>query len=267
MPKRKESALVQKLTEEFTRHGDPKQAAHLMKFFKTGPGQYGEGDRFLGIKVPVTRSLIKPYRGKFDYTDYAALLASEWHEIRFAALLLMVDQANRHAGQKDPAALRELVEFYDRHLHQANNWDLIDLSAKDIMHAYWSLTQPDKAEIRAFLERWAGSDNLWRQRASVLATFALLHLGSLDETFWLAEYFINHPHDLCTKPAAGCCGKREKGIAERCADFCKYSTPACPVPRSDTRSNTSTRRSGKSGWLKAGKFSAGQLVKSDKYIE
>lgn len=213
MPKRKESALVRQLIEEFTRHGDTGQAAHLMKFFKTGPGQYGEGDRFLGIKVPVSRSLIKPYRGKFGYTEYAALLASEWHEIRFAALLLMVDQANRHARQKDTAALRELVEFYDRHLHRANNWDLIDISAKDIMHAYWSRTKPDKAEIRVFLERWAGSDNLWRQRAAVLATFALLHLGSLDETFWLAEYFINHPHDLMHKA----CGwmLREAGKRDR----------------------------------------------------
>ncbi len=218
MAKRKVSALSQKLIDEFTGHSDPKQSAHLMRFFKTGPGQYGEGDRFLGIKVPVTRSLIKPYCGKFSYTDYATLLASQWHEIRFAALLLMVDQAKRHAKQNDTPALKELVDFYDLHLHQANNWDLIDLSAKDIMYAYWSCARPKKAEIRAFLEKWAGSDNLWRQRAAVLATFALLHLGSLDETFWMAEFFRDHPHDLMHKACGWMlreAGKRDLGELRR----------------------------------------------------
>ncbi len=213
MARQKESTLMQEMIAKFMQHRNTDQSPQMSRFFKTGPGQYGEGDHFLGIKVPVTRTLLKPYRGKFDYPEYAALLASEWHEIRFAALLLLVDQANRLAKKQDTAALRKLVDFYDQHLHQANNWDLIDMSAKDIMYAYWSTAKTNKAEIRAFLKKWAKSDNLWRQRAAMLATFASLHLGSLDETFWLAEYFIDHPHDLMHKA----CGwmLREAGKRDR----------------------------------------------------
>ena len=126
-------SLAKRITKEILALRDDTQAAHLARFFKTGPGQYGEGDRFIGIKVPVTRSLIKPYQDQVSLADCDKLLDSEWHEIRLAALLLMVALAKRHAKQKKESNLRDVVALLDRRLERANNWDLIDLSVRDIM--------------------------------------------------------------------------------------------------------------------------------------
>lgn len=187
------------IVDIFIAHSNPEKARHLMRFFKTGPGEYGYGDRFLGIVVPVTRSLVKPYRNKLTLSDYDTLLASPWHEIRLGALLLMTEQAKWLRKQNSLHDLQELVTFYDRRLERANNWDLIDLSVRDLMGAYWQCANTGVDERRCFLKIWADSGNLWRERAAMVSTYALQRLGSLDETFWLAEYFINHPHDLIHK--------------------------------------------------------------------
>lgn len=178
---------------------DDAQAAHLMRFFKTGPGQYGEGDQFLGIKVPVTRSIIKPHRTAATLADCNALLDSKWHEIRLAGLLLMTGIAKRLAKCDDCHGLQALVDLYDQRLDQVNNWDLVDLSVRDIMGAYWHCTRADAQERRRFLETWATSGHLWRERAAMVSVYPLQRMGSLDETFWLAEHFIGHQHDLMHK--------------------------------------------------------------------
>ena len=188
-----------RIADAFLTRRDDEQAAHLMRFFKTGQGQYGEGDRFLGIKVPVVRDLIKPYRGQVALTDCDVLLDSAWHEIRLAALLLMVDRSKRLAKQDDRPGLQELVELYDRRLDRVNNWDLVDMSVRDIMGAYWQCTHADVKERRRFLTVWATSGNLWRERAAMVSVYALQRMGSLDETFWLAEHFMHHRHDLMHK--------------------------------------------------------------------
>lgn len=178
---------------------DDAQAAHLMRFFKTGPGQYGEGDQFLGIKVPVTRSVIKPHRTTATPADCNTLLDSEWHEVRLAGLLLMTGIAHSLAKRHDRRSLQELVDLYDRRLDRVNNWDLVDLSVRDIMGAYWKCTGADAEERRAFLGHWATSGHLWSERSAMVSTYSLQRMGSLDETFWLAEHFIEHRHDLIHK--------------------------------------------------------------------
>ncbi len=188
-----------KLTREFLSRKNNAQAAHLMRFFKTGPGQYGEGDRFLGIKVPVTRSLVKSCVTEATLADCDVLLDSEWHEIRLAALLLMIGMAKRLVKQNDKPALKEVVDLYDRRLERANNWDLIDLSVRDIMGAYWQCNATGARERRRFLKTWAESGNLWRERAAMVSVWALQRMNSLEETFWLAEHFRDHPHDLMHK--------------------------------------------------------------------
>ena len=195
----KQTVLATEITNIFLALRDDAQANNLMGFFKTGRGQYGEGDRFLGIKVPVIRSQIKPYREKATLADCDALLDSEWHEIRLAALLLMVNLAKQFAKQRDKQNIQKLVDLYDKRLNRANNWDLIDMSARDIMGLYWQCTNADPEERRRFLSVWATSGNLWRERAAMVSVYALQRTGSLDETFWLAEHFINHQHDLMHK--------------------------------------------------------------------
>jgi 3-methyladenine DNA glycosylase AlkD len=193
------NALVHDLETVFMAHADVEKARHLMRFFKTGIGQYGYGDQFLGLAVPVTRSLITPFKGNLDLSDFDQLLNSPWHEIRLAALLLMTDSAKQMLKRNDAAGLRELVTFYDKRLEHANNWDLIDLSVYNIMGAYWRCANIEPAERQRFLKTWADSGNLWRERAAIVSTNALIRQGCLEETFWLAEYFINHPHDLMHK--------------------------------------------------------------------
>lgn len=211
MPKK--SDVFSALSADLLARRDPEQAAQLMRFFKTGPGQYGEGDRFLGIKVPVTRSAIKSFRDDATLGDCARLLDSEWHEVRLAGLLLLAHRAGRLEKGGDAASLRELVALYDEKLERANNWDLVDLSVRDIMGAYWKCLGTGARERRRFLAAWADSGNLWRERAAVVSTYALQRLGSLDETFWLAERFVGHPHDLMHKA----CGwmLREAGKFDR----------------------------------------------------
>jgi 3-methyladenine DNA glycosylase AlkD len=213
--KKDDEGTVEKLTVEFLALRDDAQAAHLMRFFKTGRGQYGEGDRFLGIKVPVTRGIVKSSLGAATLEDCDTLLNSEWHEIRLAALLLLVGLAKRFAKQKNGAALRCLVELYDERLEQANNWDLIDLSVRDIMGAYWKYEGTGVRERRRFLKVWADSGNLWRERAAMVSVWALQRMGSLGETFWLAEHFLDHPHDLMHKAVGWML--REAGKIDRAA--------------------------------------------------
>jgi 3-methyladenine DNA glycosylase AlkD len=196
---RNDSDRVAALTANFREAADPEKARHLIRFFKTGVGQYGHGDQFLGLPVPLTRSLAKPFMAKLTLSECSSLLDSPWHEIRLAALLIMVDSAKRMAQQRDLPRLTELVALYDQRLERANNWDLIDLSVYNIMGAYWTCANAKADERRRFLQKWAESGKLWRERASIVATLALIRQGILEETFWLSEYFISHPHDLMHK--------------------------------------------------------------------
>jgi 3-methyladenine DNA glycosylase AlkD len=193
------NAAAQQLQDTFLAHADADKARHLARFFKTGVGQYAYGDQFLGMPAPITRSLIKPFKGNLGLADCDRLLDSPWHEIRLAALLLMVEAANTMLKAHDPPGLHALRELYDRRLERVNNWDLIDLSAHHIMGAYWRCAQTPPDERRSFLKIWADSGNLWRERAAVVSTRALIRLDCLEETFWLAEYFIGHRHDLMRK--------------------------------------------------------------------
>jgi 3-methyladenine DNA glycosylase AlkD len=190
---------VAEITELFHKAANPDKARRLMRFFKNGPGQYGHGDQFLGLPVQLTRSLIKPFRGKIALPQCSRLLDSPWHEIRLAALLLMVDSSNRMLKQRDLPGLTKIVALYDQRLERANSWGLIDLSVYNIMGAFWNCAGTQTDERRRFLKRWADSGNLWRERAAMVSTLALIRKGSLDDTFWLAEYFISHPHDLIHK--------------------------------------------------------------------
>jgi len=187
------------LTALFLEAANPEKARQLMRFFKTGAGQYGHGDQFLGLPVPRIRSLIAPFTGKLTLAECDSLLDSPWHEIRLAALLIMADFAARTAKQRNLPDLTRLVALYDQRLERANNWDLVDLSVYNIMGAYWNCANTPREERRSFLKKWADSGNLWRERAAMVATLALIRKGSLDDTFWLAEHFMDHPHDLMHK--------------------------------------------------------------------
>lgn len=170
---------------------DKEKAAGLSRFFKTGPGQYGEGDIFLGLTVPVTRSLLRQYQDA-SLALVEELLASPYHEARLLGLLLIVRRYERASSEKERAAL---VKFYLAHRGAANNWDLVDLSVYKVWGDYL-LRHPEK---RQELFRFARSHNLWERRLAVVATMALIKAGEFKEILELSQLLLKDKEDLIQK--------------------------------------------------------------------
>ena len=198
------------LLEQMTAHVDPAQVAGLARFFKTGPGQYGEGDKFLGIKVPVTRAVVKECWRSVDFPALEACIGSEYHEVRLAALLALVE-VFRHA-KKSPArpemTQAACVDFYLAHTDRINNWDLVDLSCYPLL-GEWLLDKD-----RSLLYELARSGkNLWEQRIGIVSTMTFIRHGQLQDTFAIADILLHHPHDLIHKAVGWLlreAGKRDK---------------------------------------------------------
>lgn len=185
---------------------DERQALQLMRFFKTGKGQYGEGDRFLGLKVPQTRSVVKETKLSVPLPEIQALLSSEWHEVRLAALLLLVEEMKAAIPKKNQSPLlnasrRQLIaSFYLRNAHRANNWDLVDLSCPKIIGEWLLYPAPDgNLPSRWILDNLARSRSLWLQRIAIVSNWRLIKEYQFDDTIRIAEKLLNHPHDLIHK--------------------------------------------------------------------
>ncbi|MCH5234623.1 MAG: DNA alkylation repair protein [Muribaculaceae bacterium] len=186
----------EKIIEEMTSLYDEKQATHLARFFKTGKGEYGEGDKFLGIKVPFTRSIVKNYRKKISLKDIEMLIDSEWHEIRLSGFLLLIELYKFSIKSHDIDQSRQLVGFYLNNLEKGNNWDLVDLVSGYIL-GDWVLRNPGNENLLIDLARRQGY--LWHQRVAIVSTITLIRAGKFDLTIQIAEMFLNHPHDLIHK--------------------------------------------------------------------
>lgn len=173
----------------------------LSRFFKTGKGEYGEGDKFLGVTVPAVRSVAREHKeAGFDIME--TLLESEWHECRLCALLMLRD--------KYKAAPEQVAEFYLSHTAGINNWDLVDLSAPYIIGDYLS-----SRSDRTILYELAGSSDMWKQRIAVVSTLMLIRKGQYGDTIRLAEMFLDTPHDLMKKAVGWMLrevGKRDEGM-------------------------------------------------------
>jgi 3-methyladenine DNA glycosylase AlkD len=174
--------------EALAEHADPHDADHLQRFFKTGPGQYGEGDVFIGIRVPATRSVVKHFR-ELPLDEVDLLLDDPVHEHRLAAVLILVAQY-----PKDPdAVFGTYLAAVGR--GRVNNWDLVDASAEHIVGPHVRLGRVS----RTLLDELAGSPDLWERRVAVLATFDFLKHGDAGPTVRLAEGLLTDRHDLIHK--------------------------------------------------------------------
>lgn len=167
---------------------DPAVAAHSARFFRSGPGGYGEGDRFLGIRVPQLRALARTHRA-LPLADALEHLRSPWHEERLLALLVLVEQHRRG----DAEARERLHRVYLEHARFVNNWDLVDTSAPQLVGA-----QLEPGDL-APLERLAASTSVWERRIAVLATFDWIKRGVFPPTLRLADRLLEDPHDLIHK--------------------------------------------------------------------
>lgn len=180
----------------------------LMWFFKTAPGEYGDGDEFLGIRVPQVREVAKQSKDT-PLTEIPELLLSKWHEIRLCGLLIMVAKFEQLAKKRltnDTEAIRqrdEIIELYLRYAEHANNWDLVDLSAPKIL-GHWLLLPTNLGDgtedyKRQKLDELAQSQNLWRQRMSIVCTWKTTQQGNPTWCLRYAEMHLRHPHDLMHK--------------------------------------------------------------------
>ena len=190
----------------------------LMGFFKTGPGEYGEGDEFLGLKVPQTREVVKLAltidHGPLTINEVPELLMSKWHEVRLCGLLILVAKFEKLAAKRlvnDAEAIKkrnEILTMYLQYAERANNWDLVDLSAPKILGAWLktpscpSAKGNDPMQIeykRQILDDLAASDNLWKQRMSIVCTWKTSQMGDPSWCLRYAEIHLHHPHDLMHK--------------------------------------------------------------------
>lgn len=172
------------------KQSSPEVATVARSFFKTGPGQYGEGDKFLGLKVPQVRALVK-LSDELTEDDVLTLLHSEWHEERLAALQIMVRRFVK--AKRDEAAQHKLVKLYLANTAHINNWDLVDTSAPQLLGA-WLLKRD-----RAILHKFTLSKNLWERRIAVITTQAFIRTGQFDDTLRLVHSLLGDKHDLMHK--------------------------------------------------------------------
>ncbi|MGC1872313.1 MAG: DNA alkylation repair protein [Acidobacteriaceae bacterium] len=176
------------LVRELAALGSPARAAGAARFFKSGVGEYGEGDKFIGIPVLALRSAALRYR-TLPLSDLALLLASDIHEHRLAALEILVAQYEI-AAEKER---KNIVEFYLAHTEGINNWDLVDASAPYILGEHL------KNRSRRVLLRLAKSKSVWERRIAIVATLMLIRYGETADTFLIAEKLLRDPHDLIHK--------------------------------------------------------------------
>lgn len=218
---------MSKLFDGILAKQDPAQVEGLSRFFKTGKGQYGEGDQFLGIKVPVTREVVKQCWQTTTFDDLEACIVSEYHEMRLAALLTLV-QIFKHAGKRVsssssviPGSTRNLqqqcVDFYLSHTQYINNWDLVDLSCYELLGTW--LLDKDRTLLYDLAR---DGKTIWEQRIGMVSTMQFLRHGQLDDTYAIADIFLAKPqplHDLLQKAVGWLLREAGKRDEQRLKDW------------------------------------------------
>ena len=180
--------IIKEIELELESLSTPEKRDFLPYFFKTGKGQYGEGDKFLGVVVPDTRKIAKKYK-EIPFEDVTKLLLSDYHECRLCALLILIEQFKA----ADASLQKKIFDFYLSNTKRVNNWDLVDLSCRDIVGNYL-LDKP-----RDVLYQLADSSLLWDQRIAVVSTYSFIQISDFADILALSQKLLQHPHDLMHK--------------------------------------------------------------------
>ena len=183
------SQLTNEIINRLEQFSTPEKKLILPRFFKTGKGQYGEGDQFLGVVVPYTRQVAKEYK-HIPFQAMAELLQSPWHEARLCALLMLVERFKK----SDETERKHIFDFYLTQTAHINNWDLVDLSAPGIVGEYLKL-KPER-EQRQVLYKLSDSPLLWNQRIAIVSTFTFIKNRDFIDTIILSERFLNRYHSM-----------------------------------------------------------------------
>jgi 3-methyladenine DNA glycosylase AlkD len=208
---------VSNIRAELRRSGSMKIAEHSQRFFKTGKGEYAEGDRFLGIRVPVLRKMVKKHSG-VTIDEALKLLRSEYHEERLFSLLVLIELYKK-SGE---AAKEKIFKLYLNNMDHINNWDLVDISAPHIIGNY--LQNRDRKALYAL----AGSKSLWKRRTAIMATFHFIRQNDFKDALKISNLLLRDKEDLIHKAAGWMLreiGKRDTETAERFLNNCYRSMP------------------------------------------
>ena len=190
-----------------------KEKAHILgRFFKTGVGQYGEGDVFIGVVVPDSRKVAKKYID-IPLRDVDELIQSKIHEERLVAVLILVAKFQSACVRQDLTQKKEICKFYLKHTKNINNWDLVDLSAPKILGEFllYPIGRSYGVNSRAVLLKLAKSKNLWERRIAILATFQFIYVGEYEWTFKIVKILLKDEHDLIHKA----CGWMLREVGKR----------------------------------------------------
>ncbi|GMX58443.1 MAG: DNA alkylation repair protein [Candidatus Microsyncoccus archaeolyticus] len=201
--------MINQIKKELYKKADKEKAKQLARFFKTGKGEYGEGDVFIGIKVPDQRVIAKNFRNA-SFNDLKELIKSEIHEFRLTALLILIF---KYKNEKEKA-----FKFYIKNIKRINNWDLVDLSAPNIIGDY--LLDKD----RSILYEFAKSNDLWKKRIAIISTFTFIRNNDFDDSLNISEILLNDKHDLIHKAVGWMLreiGKRDVKVEKKFLE--KYS--------------------------------------------
>lgn len=184
------------IKQRFQILSNPKKAIHLSQFFKTGKGEYGYGDKFLGRTVPETRKIVKECKDSVNIETCIELIRSEWHEIRLCGFLLLIELYKKAKRQRNKAITETIVETYIRNLDFGNNWDLVDLTSPYIL-GDWLIEHPEKRDLLDYLSD--KDKSLWHQRVAIVSTLSLIKAGEFSDTIRIARKYLDHNHDLIHK--------------------------------------------------------------------
>lgn len=180
---------LKEITEALNRQKNTQKSRDLARFFKTGQGEYGEGDLFIGIPIPQIRDIVKIHQGA-PLSVLHELLLSPFHEYRMTAVLILV---HRFEKEKEQQKRKEYIDFYIQHVDRLNNWDLVDLSCYKLLGRWLE----DKEKI--LLYEWARTDHLWKQRIAIVSCMYFVKRGEFKECLEIADILQSHPHDLIHK--------------------------------------------------------------------
>lgn len=196
---------------------DESQARQMLRFFKTGPGEYGEGDRFIGLRNPQVRMVVKEAWKETPLSETVKLVKSPFHEVRLCGLLLMVEKYMKAMKGKNYGEMNQIFNTYTSLHPHINNWDLVDLSAIKIVGNHEALN----TEL-TLMDEWINPDGhtLWQQRIAMVSTWMLIRRGRTDECFRRAETLLKSPHDLLHKAAGWMLREAwKKGYKNELRDF------------------------------------------------
>lgn len=186
------------ISQTLKKLGSKERAFGCMRFFKTGTGQYGEGDVFIGVTVPEMRKVAKEFETTLTFVDIEILIHSKIHEERFVAIIILVSWMKQAIKNADTKTQKKIFTFYMKHVSGVNNWDLVDVSASSIVGPYISdfMTHVERL---SFIDKCIKSSNMWVNRIIVVASFYQIKKGNEKMTFYVAERLLSHKHDLMHK--------------------------------------------------------------------